>query len=68
MESKPHERDDEFDGICLNPEHGRLVEQLEALREEVRRFADEFPGDSHDWRWVQKWAKDALAPSKPESP
>ena len=51
----------------LANDNARLFEQLEALREEVRRFADGFPGDSHDWRWIQNWAKDALATPNPAS-
>ena len=42
-----------------------LLEQLETLRDEVQRFADLFPGDSHDWQYVQNWAKRVRSGSNP---
>lgn len=34
--------------------------RAEELEEAIQHFADIFPGDSHNWRWVQDWAKETL--------
>jgi enterochelin esterase-like enzyme len=41
-----------YEGVLLRS-HDELKHEIRRMREAVETFRDAFPGDSHDWRWVQ---------------